>query len=447
MRGTLLIGVALALGQIPAAAADEPIEINAAVAPPLPPAEPAAAMAVVRPDRWLLQKVLQGSGPGIFLDSERMTVSGWIEAGYTGSSAAVNNAPLILNDLANTLALNQAWARLERTVVTSGTTEPTFGFRADFVGGTDYRFTLPRGLWNSQLFNRPGTQSLYGVDLVQHYLEGYLPTVVRGLDIKIGRWYAPFGSESLEAPGRPLYSVSYAASTAPFTHLGGLATLTLSPRWTVQVGAANGNSVWFDQSAEGRFVGTIKYTAPNKKDAITFGTSVGRGSMNTGDPLNVPTFAGIDEPAGRENVNSFDLVWTHTFNPRISYQLEAIYAYQSAVPANVAGGIINTSLAIGQPGTAHYGSLVQYLFLNWTPLVGSAFRLEFFDDFEGQQTGFEGLYTEFTAGVQFKMKRQPSGLAQILFRPELRYDYNGYSQPFEGRHGLFTAAADLILRW
>jgi hypothetical protein len=35
----------------------------------------------------------------------------------------------------------------------------------------------------------------------------------------------------------------------------------------------------------------------------------------------------------------------------------------------------------------------------------------------------------------------------VTIRPELRYDYNIESRPFEGRHGLITASADVILRW
>ena len=35
----------------------------------------------------------------------------------------------------------------------------------------------------------------------------------------------------------------------------------------------------------------------------------------------------------------------------------------------------------------------------------------------------------------------------MTFRPELRYDYNGYSTPLEGKHGIFTAAFDMIVRW
>jgi hypothetical protein len=34
----------------------------------------------------------------------------------------------------------------------------------------------------------------------------------------------------------------------------------------------------------------------------------------------------------------------------------------------------------------------------------------------------------------------------IIVRPELRYDFNEESRPFENKHGLFTAASDVILR-
>jgi hypothetical protein len=35
----------------------------------------------------------------------------------------------------------------------------------------------------------------------------------------------------------------------------------------------------------------------------------------------------------------------------------------------------------------------------------------------------------------------------VILRPEIRYDRNWESQPFEGKHDLFTAGTDLILRW
>ena len=79
--------------------------------------------------------------------------------------------------------------------------------------------------------------------------------------------------------------------------------------------------------------------------------------------------------------------------------------------------------------------------MNFTPRLSGTTRLEFFDDAQGERTGFPGLYTALTSGLSFKPRKD------VNFRPELRYDYNEESRLFEDRHGLFTATADGILRW
>ena len=84
---------------------------------------------------------------------------------------------------------------------------------------------------------------------------------------------------------------------------------------------------------------------------------------------------------------------------------------------------------------------MNYLTYAFTDKVSGTTRLEFFDDFQGQRTGFEGLYTTITAGLSWKPCRS------IIMRPELRYDFNNESRPFNNRHGLFTAATDVIIRW
>jgi maltoporin len=124
--------------------------------------------------------------------------------------------------------------------------------------------------------------------------------------------------------------------------------------------------------------------------------------------------------------NIFDLVYVHQFDPRLTYSFESLYGYQSNVP---------------DIGFANWFGAVNYLTYQWTGTVSTTARLEFFDDAQGQRTGFDGLYTALTVGLTFKPCRS------VLFRPELRYDYNVDSRPYENRHGLFTATADLILRW
>ena len=121
-----------------------------------------------------------------------------------------------------------------------------------------------------------------------------------------------------------------------------------------------------------------------------------------------------------------DVVYTHTFSSRLSYILDALAGYEIEVP---------------DIGTAAWFGLANYLTYRFTPRLTGTTRLEYFDDIDGNRTGFKGLYTALTAGLNFQPRKA------ILFRPELRYDYNNESAPFEGKHGLFTATTDLILRW
>ncbi|MCC6417208.1 MAG: outer membrane beta-barrel protein [Gemmataceae bacterium] len=407
---------------LPSARAPEP-------APPPPaPAPP--------PVRWDLMKVLQGTWLGYGLDGHRMYVYGWVDQSFTASTAAENNSPVVWNDRANEYLMQQAWVRFGRAVVTSGTTLPTVGFQADFLYGTDYRMTLPRGLWNSQLLNADGDQNLYGVDAIQHYVNVFVPTLFQGTEFRVGRLWTPWGVESLESVSTPLVSRSYAFNWCPpFTHCGVGAYITFNPEWSAVLMAVNGNDVYFgDPAAEWRFVGNVKWTQPGGgRNTVTLATSVGRGKFNAADPFAPATVGLMSEGAGRNNINVFDVVWTHLFNSVLSYNLEAIFGYQTNVP-----GIAN---ADGY-GTATWASLVHYLFYSVSPHATAILRLETFDDFQGQRTGFEGLYVAATAGMQFRCRNN-----SIIVRPEVRYDYNFESTPFEGNHGLFTAAASLVYRW
>ncbi len=391
------------------------------------------------PEKYLLMKALEGTPCGCALDAKRLQVLGWLAGSYTASSAAQNNAPVVWNDRANEFLLQQAWLRLERSVVTEDAKEATFGFRMDLMYGTDYRFTLPRGLFNSQLENADGAQNLYGFDPIQFYVNGYFPNIFKGTEVRVGRHYTPFGVESLEAVSTPLISRSYAFNFCPpFTHTGILSISTFSDRLQGYGILANGNDVFIDRSQEMRFIGRLTYTSCDKKSTYNFGTSVGRGKFNAGDPNVVATAALANEPAGRNNINVFDFVYTRTLSDKVTYNFETIYGYQYGVPANVPGGLIKLDAT---HGTAHWGSIVNYLFYNFSEKTSGVLRVEVFDDFEGQRTGFEGLYTAVAGDLVFKPR------TGVQFRTEVRYDYQNNALPFEGERDIFTAAAELILRY
>jgi hypothetical protein len=126
-----------------------------------------------------------------------------------------------------------------------------------------------------------------------------------------------------------------------------------------------------------------------------------------------------------DNRNVFDVVFHQKLGNHLFYTLDALFGYENNVP-----GI----------GTADWYGVVQYFTYEWTPKLAPTARLEFFDDVDGARTGFAGLYTALTVGVNYRPAMW------LTLRPEIRYDISE-GRAFEGKHGLFTATADVIFRW
>jgi hypothetical protein len=419
MLSILLLSTAFALGQEgqpppPEKPGDEPpaatIVIPTAEQPA--PGRPASASAPA-PDRWLLMKALQGTWYGAALDDSRVAVSGWVESGVTVGTAGSNNLPIGFNYRDNNFSLQENWLRVERAVVTTGTTEPTFGFRSDTIlPGTDYRFTVARGLFSDQLTADHGQPAIYGIDPVQFYAEAYFPTVGQGTDVKVGRFYAQYGVEVIEAPGNALFSHSYSMVDDPFTQTGILTTTKLTAAWSVQAGLVLGEDVFFSPGEQPTFIGSVRWAPPNGPDSVTVSA--------------ILDSARFDQKHNLNNLDLLDLIVTHKLDGRLTYTLECLGGYQ-------------THLA--EIGTTTWLGVVNYLSCDFTSHLSGTTRLEFFNDPNGQRTGSRGLYTAVTAGLNYHP------LKSVLFRPEVRYDYNDETAAFEGRHGLLTVAADLILRW
>ncbi|MFN4259485.1 MAG: outer membrane beta-barrel protein [Gemmataceae bacterium] len=405
---------------------------------PVQPTPEEAVVAQDLPERWAFMKATQGTWIGKVMNDSRLQCYGWVDMSYNVSTARSDNTPLVWDYLANEFMMQQAWFRFERPVDTTAS-GPSWGFRSDWLYGTDYVFTLPRGIFNGQLTANDGEPNTYGVDPITFYGEVYLPNLFQGVNVKVGRYLTPFGVESVEAINSPLVSKSYAFNwSPPFTHTGVFTTVTLTDQWACSLGWALGNDIFIDPANESRFVGTLQWLSPSGRDSVAFGTSVGRGKFNLAEDFN--------------NINVFDIVWIHQFNPRWTYIFEIIYGYQTNAP--LPGVLLPPPVELEERagdalaeepttkfGTAHWGSIVNYLLFSCndkTTLIG---RFELFDDFQGSRTGFEGLYTSCTCGVQYYPWKS------VLIRPEIRWDHNIESKPFEGKSGIFTAAADVIFRW
>lgn len=367
---------------------------------------------------WPLMRMLEGTRLGASMEEHRFKIYGWAAMSYTASSASKVNTPVVWNDFANQFLLQQFWLRFERNVDTEAD-HATFGFHSDWLVGSDYRFTLARGIFNNQFNERAnGLPNNYGVDPISFYVNAYFPNMFQGTEVKVGRWFTPFGVESLEAVSTPTVSRAYAFNWAPpFTHTGIIATSTMSDELSVSYGIAQGNDIFFTNGTEARFLGNLTYTPEDSKNSYAFGTSVGRGKFN--------------DVYGVNHINVFDFVYNRQINDDLKYTFETIFGYQTNV-ARPDNGVV---------GTVHWISFVNYLFYTLSEKASLMARLEFFDDFQGARTGFEGLYTAATLGMSY------TPVDAVILRPEIRYDYNGESTPFEGDHDIFTAALELILRY
>ena len=191
-----------------------------------------------------------------------------------------------------------------------------------------------------------------------------------------------------------------------------LTTTKLTDAWTIQAGLVLGSDIFVDPAAEPTFIGTVKWTRSDQRDSVLLSVIAGSGRFN--------------HRSNFHNPEVLDLVYTHQFNSRLTYNFESLLGYTTHVP---------------DIGSAHWLGVLNYLTYNFTPRLSGTTRLELLDDEQGQRTGFSGLYTALTAGLSFRPRKS------IIFRPEVRYDYNDDSRPYEGKHGLFTATTDVILRW
>src|SRR5262249_3431237 len=193
----------------------------------------------------------------------------------------------------------------ERPVVTSGTTEPTFGFRSDTIlPGSDYRFTVARGLFSGQLTANHGQPNLYGIDPIQFYGEAYFPTVCQGMDVKFCRIFCQYGVEANDAPSNALLSHAYTFIYDPCTHTGLMSTLKLTDTWSVQAGVMLGSDIFIDPADELTGMGSIKWAPPNGRDSVLFSVILGSGRFN--------------QARNFHNPEAFGLGSAHQINPRLN---------------------------------------------------------------------------------------------------------------------------------
>jgi hypothetical protein len=367
-------------------------------------------------------------------DPPVISVGGWMSGGITrnadGNRSGLGNFPVPYNYVSDGPILNQLWIYAEKVVDTGGA-GADWGFRVDYLFGTDAPFTQSFGDqgwdygWNSSRD--------YGSAIPQLFVDlGY-----NNWTLRLGHFYTIIGYEVVPAIGNFFYSHALTQNFGePFTHTGGLLRYSPDDAWTFFGGYVFGWDSGFENLNDAHtFLGGVTYTW-EEIGSLAW-------AVNTGDFGDGSAFPG----AATGDIYMNSLVGIVNFTNDIQYVIQ----HDHGVNNNVPGG----------PGAEWYG-IVQYLFINLTDAVRFGARFEWFDDSDGARIGAhpnanpaavalgntEGDYYNATLGLNIRPH------ANFVLRPEMRWDWFKGSAPPGARpydngteNNLFTVGIDGVLQY
>lgn len=378
-----------------------------------------------------LQKVL-----GLAQSKSRVKIYGWVDIGGNISSSTHSNAPTSYNIVPNSVVLDQVILRIERQPNTVQTQHIDWGFVVDNIYGTDYRYTIAKGILSDQLLKK---NSLYGYDPAQVYGLLYIPKVADGLLIKVGRFISPADIEAQWAPDNYLYSHSLMFTVDPYTFTGAQATLRLSPYWQIELGIHAGNDVapW-SNSANVNGLAMVRWVSHNNNNSIYGGIN----SLGSGEYSHE-----------HDNLQMLVATWGHRFTPSLHMMTEMYYMWQkdaamggTAIDGPGKSYYMGTGMGTLVPGISSAVGVVNFFQIQ---LRGTrnyiSVRNDFLNDPQGNRTGFVTAYSSHTIGWVHHFNNL------LRIRPEIRYEraYAKNATPYDNgvRRDQFTMAADFIARF
>ncbi len=329
---------------------------------------------------WTLQGLLTG-------DSACYNYGGWLSVGaYGNAHGAASNGPVGMRNIGNEFTVNQLWGYFERTTNTNGYGWD-WGFRTDVVFGVDGQDTQAFGSLPDAWDNPWDTSAQYGTALPQVYAE----VAINDLKVKMGHFYTIMGYETVPATGNFFTSHAYTMYFGePFTHTGALAEYSLFENVTVWGGWVQGWDTAFDNPLDSSdFLGGVRVPLT---DAATLAWTV---------------------DIGHDGVNGYDyylqsIVADFSLTERLNYVLQSDWG-------SATNGI-----------SAQWYGVNNYLFYTINDCWKLGGRFEWFRDDDGFRGLAAGEYWELTGGVNWK----PT--ANLIVRPELRYDWANGAAPFDG---------------
>ncbi len=344
-----------------------------------------------------------------FMESLGIRLDGWIEGGIGGNprgSADGFNGPVTFDDRTNRVTMNELWLYAERAVNEDGDAWDV-GFRADFLYGTDSRFTQAKNWLDENALNAP----FYKLAVPQAYIDVFAP-IGNGLKLRVGHFYTIIGYEVVTAPDNFFFSHAYTMQYGePFTHTGALLTYTINDNVSVTGGVTSGWDAFF-------------------QDPPNFLGGVNVSSDDGGTWLAISLSSGDASQANRHNRTLYSIVLGHDFTENLHW----VFQHDFGIENNAVGGTQQ----------AKWYGLNNYLTYDINDTLGVGGRIEWFRDEDGVRVGFgSNSYFAFTGGVNW------SPLPWLKIRPEVRYDFSTAAPAFDGggRKNQILISTDAIVQF
>jgi hypothetical protein len=416
-----------------------------------------------------LMVALANTGAGKLMAENNIQIYGWINPGANVSTNSVTpggNFPAAYMYSPNTGTLDQAVVYIERVPDTVQTDHIDWGFRVSGIYGENYRYTTTFGIGSYQLL---GHNMVNGWDMPMVWGELFIPQIAEGMIVRLGRFISIPDTEAQLAPNNYMYSHSMTYAYDNYTNHGLLTTTALTKNWFWTVGVVIGtdSAPWHmgEQVANPFpnvvFPGNTMPKDPGSGPSLTTGL---RWQSNSGYDAVYVVADGIN--AGNWGYNNLQWIggtYYHKFNEEWHITFEtytlsqrnvlnaggtnpnptaAQIAANGGFPFNVANGFNFNAPNFAICGninlvtcTARDFTALSYLNYKFTPLDNLSFRLEFFNDMQGQRTTVKTRYLNPAIGWQHWFS------PQIELRPELAY-YRSLDAP--AFNGNFNAAPNAV---
>jgi hypothetical protein len=428
-----------------------------------------------------LMTALGNTSVGSWMNENHIQVYGWLNAGGNLSTNTVRggNAPAAYDYNPNTVQLDQAVVYIERLPDTVQKDHIDWGFRLAPIYGENYRYTTAFGLWSYQLLNQ---NKNYGYDLPMAYGEVFIPWVGEGMIVRVGRFISIPDIEAQLAPNNYMYTHSMTYTFDNYTNTGIQTTTALNKNWILQAGLSVGSDTlpWHAGATMPNPFPNPLYpglTMPKDPGAVPSLTLGVRWTSDDGkDDINIVGDALNGGQWGYNNLQWFGMTYYHKWNDQWHIAFEMYDLHQNNVPNGLNPLVVGTNglwtnggtpfspqyMPFNSPGlaqcantvllscTAEVRTAVAYLNYRPAPLDNISYRLEYYDDMQGQRTGTKTAY--FETGIGWQHWFSP----QIEIRPEFTYykSLNGFA--FNGNSNLgipanrnyaLVGAADIIIHF